>query len=181
MGPTSTTHTPCPYRTPPGRFRHFCTGSTPRSPHAADRQPPLPARGPAPGKGERAPPARARRVRAPPFPPPGPNRIALGSGPGIARRARKRLPGPRPSGPPPGRRLVFASRLTGSRRDGVHCPRLAPVPSSSRSNRSTPPARSHDDLTRTPSLRADVKARHRPLAPIIERDSAPAPGTESGL
>lgn len=97
---------------------------------------------------------------------------AVGNGPGTARRTRGRLSGPRPTRPSPGRRPVPTSRLTGSRRDRVHCLCPASVPSSSRSNRPTPPARPRDDLTRSPPLRADVQARHCAPAPFIERDSA---------
>ncbi|KAL0626104.1 hypothetical protein AAY473_005161 [Plecturocebus cupreus] len=46
-----------------------------------------------------------------------------------------------------------------SRRNRVHCPHAAPVPSSSRSNRQTPPARPRDDLTHTlPPLHANMES-----------------------
>ncbi|CAM9502850.1 unnamed protein product [Rangifer tarandus platyrhynchus] len=132
------------------------SGPTPRPPRSEERAPPSPR---SPGHG-------------PALPPPGPNRTAGGAARALpARPAGARL-GSRPAQPPPSHRPVPASRLTGSRLDRVRRPYPAPVPSSSRSNRLTPPARPRDDLTRTPPLRADVKARHRPPAPFIERDEA---------
>lgn len=120
------------------------------SPHFRPEAPPLAELSARPQPSPRAP------GHGPALPPPAPMGTAVGNGPGTARRPRGRLSGPRPTRPSPGRRLVPTSRLTGSRRDRVRCLRPASVPSSSRSNRPTPPARPRDDLTRTPPLRADV-------------------------
>ena len=106
--PTSTTHTPPTRPSHPGTSCLRRPGSTPRprpiSPHAAERQPPLPARGPAPRQsGERAPPslARARRVTAPPFPHPARTALLRGAARAPLAGPAGALPAPRPARPPP--------------------------------------------------------------------------------
>lgn len=152
-----------------------------RSASAAAHKPPRRQRA-APTSGPRPrPPAAVRRARAPQpssrapghgpaLPPPRPNRTPVRERPGRCRHGRPAPACPRPTRPPPGRRPVPASRLTGSPRDHVRCPYPAPVPSSSSSNRPTPPAHPRDDLTRTPPVTRRRKGSSSPAAPFIERD-----------
>lgn len=73
-GLTSTTHTPYQGPTNPEPLITAVGSPTPRprprSPHASEGQPPLPARGPAPGRTERAPPAQPARAGSRPRPSP---------------------------------------------------------------------------------------------------------------
>ncbi|XP_063105535.1 proline-rich proteoglycan 2-like [Cavia porcellus] len=124
------------------------------------------------GRSARPPgPARARRVTAPPFPPPGPNRTNV--------RSCRSVPGPgqpRPSRPPHCRRPGPAGQLTGSQGNRVYCSRPAPVPSSSRSNCQAPPAQPRDDLTRTPLVTRRRTSSSSPGGSFYRERLGRAPG-----
>lgn len=178
-----------PRNLPPPRARFHTSGRIPHlrhDPEAPTRRgaAPLPVRNPAPrGIEKRAPPSPRAPGHGPALPPPTrPNRAAARSGPSTVRRTRRRLLSPRPTEPAP-RRLAAApcplpcARLPAHRLAAeprpLPCP--ASVPSSSRSNRPTPPARAMTSHAPSP-LRIDVKARHRPPAPFIETQRAPGAG-----